>query len=645
MRLIDDLSLPESVSALDARQLEQLAREIRQEIIDTISECGGHLGASLGAVEIAIALHAELESPRDHIIWDVGHQAYAHKILTGRLAEFRNVRRFGSISGFPKRSESDHDCFGVGHASTSVSAAVGFAEAARLRGDPHPPRVVAVIGDGALTGGLAYEGLNQAGHLRTPLVVVLNDNNMSIKHNVGAMSGYLSRLRTDPTLYRLRKDIERRVQKLPAIGAQMYAVGGQLKEGIKAALVPGMLFEELGFTYIGVVDGHDIEEMRANLRRAFDIGGPVLLHVRTTKGKGYGPAETKPEKFHGCGAFCVRTGTLQSGGSGAISYTEAFGRAMVELARRDDRVVGITAAMAGGTGLDHLEEALPDRFFDVGIAEEHAVTFAAGLAAAGLRPVVAMYSTFLQRAYDQLIHDVALQGLPVVFAIDRAGLVGEDGPTHHGNLDLSFLRAVPGLTIFCPKDEAELQCLLATALEMDGPSAIRYPRGAGVGVPLPPTISPLRGPGIEVLKEGRGVLVVACGTGVAKALGAATLVAEEGMEVTVANARILKPLDSDAIIQLASAHEGVVTVEENSIVGGLGAAVLEVLSDAGLNLSVARVGLPDAFVEHGRVDVLHEQVGFTSAAVAEQIRRVVEEGRPCAGDLRPMAMPSSGSMS
>jgi len=617
--------LPESLRTLNPKQLEQLAREIRQEIIDTISCSGGHLGASLGAVDIAIALHCELETPRDSIVWDVGHQSYAHKILTGRLGDFRGVRQFGGLSGFPKRSESAHDCFGVGHASTSVSAAVGFAEAARLRGDPHPAHVAAVIGDGALTGGLAYEGLNQAGHLHTPLVVVLNDNNMSIRNNVGAMSAYLSRLRTDPTLYKLRKDIERRVQRLPAIGPQVYAMGGQLKEGIKAALVPGMLFEELGFTYIGVIDGHDIEEMRANLRRAFDIGGPVLLHVRTIKGRGYGPAETRPDKFHGCGAFCVTTGALEHS-SGTISYTEAFGRALVQLAREDERVVGITAAMASGTGLDLLEEAFPERFFDVGIAEGHAVTFAAGLAAAGLRPVVAMYSTFLQRAYDQLIHDVALQGLPVVFAIDRAGLVGEDGPTHHGSLDLSFLRAVPGLTLLCPKDEAELQGLLATALQLDGPVALRYPRGTGMGVALPDTIRPLSGPWIEVLREGDRVLMLACGTGVNKAIGAATLLAKEGVGATVANVRMVKPLDVTEVLRLASQHEVIVTVEENSVVGGLGAAVLEALGESGLTVPVARIGIPDAFVEHGRVDTLHELVGYTSASIAERAQRLLGLG-------------------
>lgn len=620
MRLLDQLDLPADLRRLDPVELRQLATEIREEIISTVSQVGGHLGSSLGVVELSIALHAELHSPEDHIVWDVGHQSYAHKLLTGRLGAFSSIRRRGGLSGFPRRSESEHDAFGTGHSSTSVSVGVGLAEAARLSDAPRPARVVSVIGDGALTGGMAYEGLNQAGHLRTPLVVVLNDNDMSIKKNVGAMSSYLSRLRTEPHLYRLRRDLERRVQRLPGIGERMFAVGEQVKDGVKGALVPGMLFEELGFTYIGVIDGHDIASLRAHLRRALAVEGPVLLHVKTVKGKGYAPAEIAPERFHGTSPFSVETGLVAKVPGRPVTYTEAFGQALVALAREDRRIVGITAAMAAGTGLDHLEHEFPKRFFDVGIAEGHAVGFAAGLAAAGMRPVVAVYSTFLQRAYDQVIHDVCLQKLPVVFAIDRAGLVGEDGPTHHGAFDLSFLRVVPGLTIFVPKDEAELQTLLATALTMPGPVAIRYPRGEGLGVPLPEQLLPLpaAGPWIEVLSEGTDVLLLGTGTGVEVARRAALLLRDHGVEATVANVRRVSPPDRGALSALLEAHPAVVTVEENTIVGGFGSGVLELLQEQWLLRPAAVVGLPAAFVTHGDLAGLHREIGFTSEVVADR---------------------------
>ncbi len=618
MRLLDQLDLPGDLAGSSPGQLRRLAAEIREEIITTVSRVGGHLGPSLGVVELTIALHAELHSPKDRIVWDVGHQSYPHKLLTGRACDFATIRTRGGLSGFPKPSESDHDAFGTGHSSTSVSVGVGLAEAARISGGPDPGRVVAVIGDGALTGGMAYEGLNQAGHLQTPLIVVLNDNDMSIKKNVGAMSTYLSRLRTDPHLYRLRRDFERRVQRLPGIGERVHAVGEQFKDGVKGALVPGMLFEELGFTYIGVVDGHEIESLRANIRRALKVDGPVLLHVKTVKGKGYGPAEDAPERFHGISPFSVATGKTKPGGPKPMSYTEAFGRALVALAHEDERIVGITAAMAAGTGLDLLEAAFPRRFFDVGIAEGHAVGFAAGLAAAGLRPVVALYSTFLQRAYDQVIHDVCLQDLPVVFAIDRAGLVGEDGPTHHGAFDLSYLRAVPGLTLFVPRDEADLQRLLATALSMDGPVAIRYPRGAGLGVPLPDPLTPLppSGPWVEVLEEGAGVLLLAVGTGVGVATGAAASLRQSGVTATVAAVRRVKPLDREALLPLLRTHGAVVTLEENAVRGGFGSGVLELLQEEGLLCKVGLVGLPDDYVPHGDIAGLHREIGFCPEAVA-----------------------------
>ncbi|MHB8868246.1 MAG: 1-deoxy-D-xylulose-5-phosphate synthase [Thermoleophilia bacterium] len=616
-RLLDRLTLPDDLRTLDPAGLRRVADEVRAQIIESISCVGGHLGPSLGVVEITVALHAELRSPYDKIVFDVGHQAYAHKLLTGRADRFSSIRTFGGLSGFPRPVESEHDAFGTGHSSTSVSVGVGLAEAARLRGGPgRRPYVAALIGDGALTGGMAYEGLNQAGHLRTPLVVVLNDNEMSIKKNVGAISSYLSRLRAEPTLFRLRRDFERRVQRFPGIGERVFAMGEHVKEGVKAALVPGMLFEELGFQYIGVTDGHDIENLRADIRRALAVDGPVLLHVRTIKGKGYGPAEKAPDRFHGTSPFSISTGECAPPDSGGPpSYTEAFGRALVTLAREDERVVGITAAMAAGTGLDHLEREFPHRFFDVGIAEAHAVGFAAGLAAAGLRPVVAIYSTFLQRAYDQIIHDVCIPGLPVVFAVDRAGLVGEDGPTHHGAFDLSFLRAVPGMTIFSPRNEAELQLLLATALAMDGPVALRYPRGRGTGAPLPEHLVPLPGPWVETLRQGDDVLVLATGVGVALAEEAAAVLAEQGLEVCVAAVSRVWPLDQEVLVPLMETHRVVVTVEDNTVVGGFGSAVGELMHRCGLGRPLECVGLPNEFVTHGDLRSLRDSIGFSADGV------------------------------
>ncbi|MCE5254008.1 MAG: 1-deoxy-D-xylulose-5-phosphate synthase [Actinomycetia bacterium] len=637
-RLIDGLDLPLDLRRLDPASLRRVADEVRQEIIETISHNGGHLGASLGVVELTIALHAELDTPRDAIIWDVGHQSYAHKLLTGRLGAFRSIRTYGGLAGFPCRDESPYDTYSTGHASTSISAAAGLVEG-RLRGripGPEgsdgqvaagaaqaPGRVVAVIGDGALTGGMAYEALNHAGHLRIPLLVVLNDNAMSIERNVGAMSAYLSRLRTEPTLYRFRRDVERRLQRLPGVGDHVAAIGTQLKEGIKAAVVPGMLFEELGFTYVGVIDGHDIEELRASIRRCLAIEGPVLLHCRTVKGKGYPPAERQPGRYHGIPRFSVATGESLDP-EGPTSFTRAFGEALVALARDDERIIGITAAMANGTGLDLLKEVFPDRLYDVGIAEAHAVGFAAGLAVAGKRPVVAIYSTFLQRAYDQLIEDVCLQRLPVVFAVDRAGLVGADGPTHHGAFDLSFLRIVPNLPIFIPKDEAELQRLLATALRLEGPSVIRYPRSAGIGVPLEGPIRPLEGPWVDVVRRGSDVLFLTVGPIIRVAEQAADLLSQEGLSATVAGVRRLHPLDEEVLTPLVLAHRVVVTVEENVLAAGFGSAVLEMMAEAGIHRPLARAGLPDAFVGHGPVEMLRRDVGLSADALSALAWGLVE---------------------
>ncbi len=640
-RLIDTLSLPGDLRLLDQASLRRVADEVRAEIIETISLNGGHLGASLGVVELTIALHAELDTPEDAIVWDVGHQCYAHKLLTGRLNDFRTIRTYGGLSGFPARQESEYDVYGTGHSSSSVSAAVGMVEAHRARararrGDApadaagmdnagaRSSKVVAVIGDGALTGGMAYEALNHAGHLRAPILVVLNDNAMSIEKNVGAMSTYLSRLRTDPTLYRFRRDLERRVSKLPAIGDKVAAVGTQLKDSIKAAIVPGMLFEDLGFTYVGVIDGHDIEALRASIRRSLAMDGPVLLHCRTIKGKGYAKAEQEPDRFHGTPRFSVSTGECLDP-EGPKTFTRAFGEALVELAKADSRVVGITAAMASGTGLDLLKDALPERFFDVGIAEAHAVGFAAGLAAAGMLPVVAIYSTFVQRAYDQIIQDICLQGLQVVFAIDRAGLVGADGPTHHGAFDLSFFRIIPNLRVFVPKDEAQLQRLLATALSLGGPSVIRYPRAAGLGVPLERPIAPFTGPWVEEMISGHDVLFLATGPVVSLAVQAAEVLSALGLTVSVAAVPRVHPLDQEALLPLIARHRAVVTVEDNSVAGGFGSAVLEVMADAGLRIPVRRAGLPDEFVGHGPVDVLRGDICLTPDALAARAVSLLEE--------------------
>jgi 1-deoxy-D-xylulose-5-phosphate synthase len=628
-RLIDTVTLPEALRTMDEEGLRQVAVEVREAIIETVSRNGGHLGSSLGVVELTIALHAELDTPRDAIIWDVGHQSYAHKLLTGRAQQFETIRTYGGLSGFPTRDESPFDVYGTGHASTSVSAAVGMIEARRLSKQRAPAegsktylesvasegRVVAVIGDGALTGGMAYEALNHAGHLRTPVLVVLNDNAMSIEKNVGAMSSYLSRLRTDPTLSRLRRDVDRWVERVPGIGRYMVTFGQHVKDSIKAAIVPGMLFEELGFTYVGVIDGHDIEEVRDGVRRSLAVEGPVLLHCKTVKGKGYAPAERQPGRYHGTPAFSVSTGEPMDP-EGPTTFTEAFGQAVVEMARSDERVVGITAAMAGGTGLDLLKKEMPERFFDVGIAEAHAVGFAAGLAAAGKRPIVAIYSTFMQRAYDQVIHDVCLQRLPVVFAVDRAGLVGSDGPTHHGAFDLSFLRVIPGLTIFVPRDEAELQRMVATALGCDGPCVIRYPRSAGIGVPLVRPITPLRGPWVEVVRQGSDVLLVGVGPEVHLAEGAAALLEKQGISASVAAVTRVKPLENEVLRALIERHRGVVTVEDNALVGGFGSALLEMMGDCGVQRPLKRAGLPDDFVKHGDIDLLRRAIGLTAEGVA-----------------------------
>jgi 1-deoxy-D-xylulose-5-phosphate synthase len=612
MDLLSRITGPNDTHGLSERELELLAGEIRELILSCVSEVGGHLAPSLGTVELTVALHSMLDSPRDKIIWDVGHQCYAHKIITGRAAEFASIRQYGGLSGFPCRRESEHDIVGTGHASTSISYGLGLVEAARLAADSED-HVVCVIGDGALSGGVAFEAMNQAGHLRTPLVVILNDNQMSIKPNVGAISLYLNRIRLDPTLSKLREEIERGIARIPGIGSRAYSLGKDVKESMKALLVPGMLFEELGFAYIGVVDGHDIHALRKSVGQALETKRPVLVHVKTIKGKGYEPAEARPDDFHGIGPFHIGNGAKKNGSNGT-TYTEAFGRAMVRAGREDERVVAVTAAMTQGTGLEAFEAEFPDRLYDVGIAEEHAVVFAAGLALGGKRPVVAIYSTFLQRAFDMLVQDVALQRLSIVFAVDRAGLVGDDGPTHHGVFDLSYLRMIPNLVIMAPSSQAQLHHMLHTALRQDGPVALRYPRGLAVRYTEPKELVALPIGQGEVLEQGADVALVGIGTGVGIAREALALLRAQGLAPTLVDARFVKPLDANLLDRLAGTHGLIVTVEENVLAGGFGSAVLEHF--AGTGVRVARVGLPDHFVPHGDRTRLLADAGLTAEDVA-----------------------------
>jgi len=605
--ILEKIEGPSDLRKLSWRELDKLAQEIREFLLETVSRTGGHLAPNLGVVELTIALHLVFDSPKDKIIWDVGHQCYVHKILTGRRKQFPTLRQYGGLSGFPKYRESPHDCFQTGHSSTSISAALGFALARDLNGENYS--VVAVIGDGALTAGMAFEGLNHAGHLGAKIIVVLNDNEMSIANNVGALSNYLSRLRTEPLYHRSKEELEDLLRKIPNIGPRMIKAVERLKDGVKYLLVPGMFFEELGFTYLGPIDGHNVRILWEVFERAKTMTGPVLVHVYTKKGKGYYFAEKKPEKFHGIGPFNIKTGEPIAK-SDLPTYTQVFGEYLTELATENPKIVAITAAMPDGTGLSVFAKRFPERFFDVGIAEQHAVTFAAGLARAGYFPVVAIYSTFLQRSFDQIIHDVALQDLPVVFALDRAGLVGEDGETHHGIFDLSYLRCIPGIIVMAPKDENELRRMLKSAFHYKAPVAIRYPRGAGQGVPLDPSpefLPPGRG---ELLREGKDLVILAVGPLVYTALDVAEKLSEKGQEAAVVNCRFIKPLDEELILELAQQTGRVLTIEENVLAGGFGSAVLEFLGDRGYRGEVARVGIPNCFVEHGSPQLLRQQCGL-----------------------------------
>jgi len=624
MSLLDTIDSPADLKELSADERTELAGEIRERLVEVLCTTGGHLAPNLGIVELTIALHTVFDSPVDRIVWDVSHQSYVHKLLTGRRESLPTIRQYGGLSGYTHRRESEHDPFGAGHASTAISAAIGLARARDHVGGEHA--VIAVIGDGAMTGGLAFEGLNNVGASGSDILIILNDNDMSIATNVGAIHEYFTTAISNP-LYNKAKDlIWETTGRLP-LGKTVRSTAQKLDESIKNLLTPGLIFERLGLSYFGPVDGHDTEHLIRHLRDIRKIGGPKLLHVKTVKGRGYQPAEDDACGFHGTGAFNKITGEGRKQ-EGPPAYTDIFGQGLVQECERDDRIVGITGAMPNGTGLDYLAEAMPERFYDVGIAEGHAVCFAAGLAAGGLKPVCAIYSTFLQRGFDQIIHDVALQNLNVFFCLDRGGLVGDDGPTHHGTFDLTYLRVVPGMVVMAAADENELRNMLRTGLIYDdGPIALRYPRGTGEGVPLDPEPQELPiGRGV-IMREGGDVALLAVGRMVGQALEAADLLAEAGIEATVANARFIKPLDTHLIDRLADENGALVVLEENSVRGGFGAGVLEYLSEAQRRETrTLLLGIPDAFITHGTVDILFTEIGLDPESISRRTQEFLASG-------------------
>ncbi len=619
--VLDRVDLPEDLRKLGIDELNHLADEIRLKIVQTVSRTGGHLASSLGAVELALALHYVFDTPKDKLIWDVGHQSYAHKIITGRKDRFSTLRQRGGISGFPKRAESVYDVFDVGHSGTSISAASGIAEARCLKGENF--KVIAVIGDGSMTSGMAYEGLNWSGDRHKNLIIILNDNEMSISPNVGAMSSYLNRVMTGQTVMKLKGEIKHFLKTIPSVGPQMLKFTQHAEESLKTFFVPGALFEELGFTYVGPLEGHRLDHLIKNLKNVKELEGPILVHVITQKGKGYPFAEQEPLKFHSTAAFDVETGKPLNKDETIPSYTKVFGDTLIQLAGENKKIVAITAAMCEGTGLDRFAALYPDRFYDVGIAEQHGVTFASALATEGVIPVVAIYSTFLQRAYDQIIHDACLQDLHVVFALDRGGLVGDDGPTHHGLFDYTYLRSIPRMIVMAPRDENELRHMLKTAIEADHPVSIRYPRGKGAGVPLndrPEKIAIGKG---EILQSGEDLAIVAIGSTVLPALAAAKELLNEGICTTVINARFVKPLDQDLICQAASACRRLITVEENVLTGGFGSAVLEMLHDKGItDARIIRLGIPDEFAEHATQAELRKTYGIDKDGIIAAARKI-----------------------
>lgn len=610
--ILDLVNLPPDLKNLNLTQMNELAGEIRQFMLNSIARCGGHLAANLGVVELTIALHYVFDCPQDKIIWDVGHQSYVHKILTGRKDRMNTLRQFKGMSGFPKCDESDYDAFGTGHSSTSISAALGMAIARDLKQEKNS--VIAVIGDGALTGGMSFEALNHAGHEGRDITVILNDNAMSISRNVGAMAAYLNRLRTDPSYHRTKEEIESRLKKIPGIGLNLARVAIKFKDLVKYLIVPGILFEELGFTYIGPVNGHDMEQLVTVLKNVRKMKGPLLVHVITHKGRGYEPAVQYPDLYHGIGPFNLKTGKpLKKGGK---TFTEIFSEFMLKKGNEDPNLVAITAAMTSGTGLSDFAVQFPERFFDVGICEQHAVTMAAGMAKSGLKPVVAIYSTFLQRAYDQLVHDIALQNLPVIFAVDRAGLVGEDGPTHHGVFDLSYLRGIPNFTIMAPADGQDFKVMLEEAFKINGPVAIRYPRGTADDLMV--QVCPDTGKA-QLIKQGNDITILAIGRTVALASELSSLLEGQGLTINLVNMRFLKPLDEDLLLRLADKCPRIVTLEDNILIGGFGTAVLELLNDNKITADVLRIGIPDQFVEQGEVNKLFEQLNLTVDSIVANI--------------------------
>lgn len=627
MTLLQQIQNGNDLKALSPDALPRLAEEIRKRIIAVVSKKGGHLASSLGAVELTLAIHYVFDLPTDSLIWDVGHQAYAHKLLTGRDSQFDTLRSYKGISGFTKISESPCDAFTVGHASTSISAGLGISCAKHLNKDRS--KVISVIGDGSLTAGLAYEGLNQAGDSKRDLIVILNDNEMSISPNVGAISSFLSRKLSARSLQSMRKEFGTFLKGMPGIGEELYNLAKRSEESFKAFVTPGMLFEAFNFDYFGPINGHRLNHLINILENIKKLDEPVLLHVTTTKGKGYPPAEKNPVYYHGVGSFDVRTGNSPPKKKAPPTYTQIFGKTMMALAAADERVVAITAAMPEGTGLQDFAKKFPDRFFDVGIAEQHAVTFAAGMASRGMRPVVAIYSTFMQRAYDQILHDVCIDGHPVIFAMDRGGIVGEDGPTHHGLFDYAFLRNIPNLTIMAPRDENELSRMLKTAVSHDGPIALRYPRGNGEGVPVDPSAPALKIGKGEWLRKGTDLLLLAVGRTVQEALKAADALEQEGISAAVVNARFIKPLDKELILSAALKFKKVVTVEEHVLDGGFGSAVLELLADNdAFHCRIKRVGIQDTFVEHGPQAILRNTYQVDAAAIAAAARKMVTHVNP-----------------
>jgi len=610
--LLETINTPSDLRQLDRESLPQLAAELRTFLLESVSRTGGHLSSNLGTVELTIALHYVFDTPYDRLVWDVGHQTYAHKVLTGRRRGMDTLRMHGGVSGFPKRSESLYDTFGVGHSSTSIGAALGMAVAARARGESR--RAVAIIGDGAMTAGMAFEALNNGGVLDTNLLVILNDNDMSISPPVGALNKYLARLLSGHTFNAARKAGE----KVLSVSPTLLELAKRAEEHMKGMLTPGTLFEEFGFNYIGPIDGHDLDSLIPTLRNIRDLKGPQFLHVITRKGQGYKLAEADPVLYHGVSKFQPEAGIEAGKGGGKLTYTQIFGDWLCDMAAADTRLMGITPAMREGSGLVRFAQEYPKRYFDVGIAEQHAVTFAAGLACEGMKPVVAIYSTFLQRAYDQLIHDVCLQNLPVVFAMDRAGLVGADGATHHGAFDLSYLACLPNLVVMCPTDENECRRMLTTAFQCDGPAAVRYPRGSGTGAKLEKSLETLPLGKGEICRRGKRVALLAFGSLLTPALAAS-----EELDATVANMRFLKPLDRDLVRELAEGHDFLVSLEENSIIGGAGAEIARALEEMRLNVPFVRLGLPDHFVDHGDTALLLAELGLDKAGIVASVNKIL----------------------